>query len=161
MKLKKIKEIKWKESLVKSIIYRAISFGLGALISYLLTGSIVTTFWIVLLTEGIQSVNYFAYDLAWSNISRKRLERQIIEKIALKEIDLKLDYSSVQELAYQLSQIDTFVPDLYMTIKKIFDTMLSNEDLEEIHKEIENYRAHFKYVHSGRKMFFLKEREHK
>ncbi|MFX1236507.1 MAG: DUF2061 domain-containing protein [Promethearchaeota archaeon] len=153
------KDIEWKESLIKSIIYRGITLIIGTLTTYLLTGSIALATGIAFLTEGVQAVNYFVYELAWSNLTRKRLEKQIIEKIKHKEIDLKLDYSSVQELAYQLSQIDTFIPDLYLTITKIFKNMLNNEDLDEIHEEIERYKEHFKRVHSGRKMFFLKEKE--
>lgn len=155
----KPKNIEWKQSLVKSIIYRTITLGLGTLTTYLITGSLALATGIAFLTEGVQAANYFVYELAWSNISRRKLEKQIIEKIKLKQIDLKLDYSSVKELAYQLSQIDTFVPDLYLTTSKIFKTMLDNEDLEEIHEEIEKYRNHFKRVHSGRKMFFLKKKE--
>ena len=149
------KKIEWKESLVKSIIYRTITLGLGTLTTFILTGSLILATGIAILTEAVQSVNYFAYELAWSNITRRRLEKKIIEKIKHKEIDLKLDYSSIQELAYQISQIDTFVPTLYMTIRKIFDTMLKNKELEEIHEEIEKYKNHFIYVHSGRKLFFL------
>ena len=153
------KIIEWKESLVKSIIYRTITLGLGTLTTFILTGSLILATGIAILTEAVQSVNYFAYELAWSNITRRRLEKKIIEKIKRKEIDLKLDYSSIQELAYQISQIDTFVPTLYMTIRKIFDTMLKNKELEEIHEEIEKYKNHFIYVHSGRKLFFLDEEE--
>ena len=112
------KKIEWKESLVKSIIYRTITLGLGTLTTFILTGSLILATGIAILTEAVQSVNYFAYELAWSNITRRRLEKKIIEKIKRKEIDLKLDYSSIQELAYQISQIDTFVPTLYMTIRK-------------------------------------------
>jgi len=154
-----LKKIEWKQSLVKSIIYRIITLGLGTLTTYILTRSLILATGIAILTEAVQSVNYFVYELAWSNISRRRLEKKIIEKIKRKEIDLKLDYSSVQELAYQLSQIDTFVPTLYVTIRKIFDTMLKNKDLEDIYEEIEKYKNHFIYVHSGRKMFFLDEKE--
>ena len=153
------KKIEWKQSLIKSIIYRAITISLGIITTYILTRSLELALGIGILAEIVQSVNYFVYELTWSNISRRRLEKKIIEKIKRKEIDLKLDYSSVQELAYQLSQIDTFVPTLYMSIRKIFDTMLKNKDLEEIHEEIEKYKNHFIYVHSGRKMFFLDDQE--
>jgi uncharacterized membrane protein len=153
------KKIEWKQSLVKSIIYRAITISLGIITTYILTGRLELALSIGILTEVVQSVNYFVYELTWSNITRRRLEKKIIEKIKRKEIDLKLEYSSVQELAYQISQIDTFVPTLYMSIRKIFDTMLKNKDLEEIHEEIEKYKNHFIYVHSGRKMFFLDEEE--
>ena len=88
-----------------------------------------------------------------------KLEKRIIDQIKKREIDLRLDFSSIKELAYQLSQIDTFVPDLYISIQNIFNKMLENKDLEEIHEEIENYKNYFDVRHSGRKMVFLKESE--
>ena len=156
---KKLQNIEWKESVVKSIIYRSITLVLGFITAYIFTGSIAIATGTALLTESVQSVNYFIYELIWSNISRRRLEKKIIEKIQRREIHLKLDYSSVLELAYQLSQIDTFVPKLYISTKKIFNNMLENEELEEIHEDIRKYKEYFKAVHSGRKMFFPKETE--
>ena len=157
---KKLKNIEWKESIVKSIIYRSITLVLGFLTAYFFTGSIAIATGTALLTELVQSINYFVYELTWSNISRRRLEKKIIEKIKRKEINLKLDYSSVLELAYQLSQIDTFVPKLYISTKRIFNNMLGNEELEEIHEDIRIFKESFEAVHSGRKMFFPKEQNH-
>ena len=37
--------------------------------------------------------------------------------------------------------------------------MLENEQLEEIHEEIEKYKNYFDIRHSGRKMVFLKDKE--
>lgn len=152
-------KIEWKESLIKSVIYRAITLVIGTLTAYIITGSIAIATGTALLTEAVQSVNYFAYELAWSNISRRKLEKKILEQIKKREIELKLDFSSIKELAYQLSQINTFVPELYISIQDIFNKMLENEDLEELHEEIENYKNYFDVAHSGRKMVFLKEKE--
>lgn len=154
---KKLKNIEWKESVIKSIIYRSITLVLGFLTAYLFTGSIAIATGTALLTEAVQSVNYFVYEITWSNISRRRLEKRIIQKIKLREINLKIDYSSILELAYQLSQIDTFIPKLYLSTRKIFKNMLENEELEEIHDEIRKYKESFEAVHSGRKLFFPKE----
>jgi len=132
---------------------------LGTLTAYLITGSIAIATGTALLTELVQGVNYFVYELIWSNISRRKLEKRIIERIKRREILLKLDYSSIKELAYQLSQIDTFVPKLYISTKRIFNNMLENEELEEIHEEIKKYKDYYETVHSGRKMFFSKEEE--
>ena len=145
-------EIEWKESLIKSIIYRSITLVLGFLTAYAFTGSIAIATGTALLTEAVQSVNYFAYELTWSNISRKRFEKKIIAKIKKREIDLRIDFSSIKELAYQLSQIDTFVPELYISVQNIFDKMLENEELEEIHEDIEQYKTYFEVVHSGRRI---------
>ncbi|MFX0154067.1 MAG: DUF2061 domain-containing protein [Candidatus Hodarchaeota archaeon] len=151
-------KIEWKQSIVKSIIYRSLTLALGTLTAYLITGSIFIATGTALLTEAVQSVNYFVYEITWSNISRRKLEKKIIERIKRKEINLKLDFSSIKELAYQLSQIDTFVPKLYLSTKRIFDNMLKNEELEEIHEDIKIYKESFEAVHSKRKMFFLKEK---
>ncbi|MFX1420049.1 MAG: DUF2061 domain-containing protein [Promethearchaeota archaeon] len=156
---KKIQKIEWKESVIKSLIYRAITLLLGTLTAYIITGSIAIATGTALLTEAVQSVNYFIYELTWSNISRRKFEKKIIERIKRKEINLKLDFSSIKELAYQLSQIDTFVPKLYIQTKGIFKSMLENEELKEIHEDIRKYKESFEAVHSGRKMFFPKEKK--
>jgi len=155
----KTKDIEWKNSLIKSLIYRSITLVLGTLTAYALTGSIAIAAGTALLTESVQGVNYFVYELTWSNIARKKLENKIIQKIRNREINLKIDYSSIIDLAYQLSQINTFVPKLYLSTLNIFDKMLENKDLEEIHEEIENYRSYFVTVHSSRKFFFFQEEE--
>ncbi|MFX1388818.1 MAG: DUF2061 domain-containing protein [Promethearchaeota archaeon] len=156
---KKLKKIEWKQSIIKSIIYRSITLLLGTLTAYLITGSVAIATGTALLTEAVQSVNYFIYELTWSNISRRKLEKKIIEKIKRKQINLKLDYSSIKELAYQLSQIDTFVPKLYLSTMQIFNNMLENEEIEEIHDDIVKYKAYFESVHSDRKLFFPKEED--
>jgi len=155
----KLQEIEWKESLVKSIIYRLITLILGTLTAYIITGSLAIATGTAILTESVQAINYFVFEIIWSNIARRRLEEDIIQRIKRREIDLRLDFSSIKEFAYQLSQIDTFIPKLYLSIQKIFKSMMKNEELEEIHEEIENYKESFERIHSGRKMFFLEEKE--
>ena len=152
-------KIEWKQSLIKSIIYRSITLVLGTLTAYLITGSIAVATGTALLTEAVQSVNYFAYEMVWSNVSRKKLEKRIIEQIERREIELKLDFTSIKELAYQLSQIDTFVPEIYSSTKRIFNNMLKNENLKEIHEEIEKYEEYFKTVHSGRDIMISKDND--
>jgi len=156
---KRLQNIEWKESVIKSIIYRSITLVLGFFTAYIFTGNIAIATGTAILTESVQSINYFVYELTWSNISRRRFEKKIIDKIKRKEINLKLDYSSIKELAYQLSQIDTFVPKLYISTRNIFNNMLNNEELEEIHEDIKKFKESFEAVHSGRKMFFPKEKE--
>ena len=155
---KKLQKIEWKQSLVKSLIYRSITLILGTLTAYYITGSLAIATGTALLTEFVQSIFYFSYEITWSNVSRKKIENKIIEKIKLREINLKLDFSSIKELAYQLSQIDTFIPKLYISTKRIFKNMLENEELEEIHDDIEKFKDSFEAVHSSRKMFFPKEK---
>ena len=152
-------KIEWKQSLIKSIIYRSITLLLGTLTAYLITGSIAVATGTALFTEAVQGVNYFAYEMVWSNISRRKLEKRLIEKLERREIELKLDFKSIKELAYQLSQIDTFVPEIYFSTKRIFDNMLKNENLKEIHEEIEKYKEYFITVHSGRDIMISKEND--
>ena len=153
----KKRKIEWKESLIKSLIYRSLALVLGTLTVFIFTGSIAIATGAALLTEAVQAVNYFIYELTWSNISRRKFEKKILSQIEKREIELKLDFSSIKELAYQLSQIDTFVPKLYLQTKGIFNSMLENKELEEIHEDIKKYKESFEAVHSGRKLFFQKK----
>ncbi|MFX1312185.1 MAG: DUF2061 domain-containing protein [Promethearchaeota archaeon] len=149
-----MEEIKWKESVIKTIIYRAITLVLGTLTVYFLTGNIALATGAALLTEAVQSINYFIYELIWSNIARKKLEKELLERIKRREITLKINFEPIKEISYELSQIDTFVPKLYLSVLHFFDSMLKNEELEEIHEEIQKYKQNFERVHSSRKMFF-------
>jgi len=148
------KNIEWKSSLIKSLIYRAITVVLGTFTAYILTGSIAIATGTALLTELVQGINYFIYELIWSNIARRKLEKRIIEKIKRKEIKLNINYSSIKELVYVFSQIDTFDPKLYLSTLNIFTSMLENEELEELREDIQKYKDHFVRVHSKRKLFF-------
>ncbi|MFX1572924.1 MAG: DUF2061 domain-containing protein [Promethearchaeota archaeon] len=150
----KLKEIKWKESIVKSIIYRALALVLGTLTVYIFTGSIALATGVAILTEAVQAVNYFIYELIWSNIARKKLERELLERLKRREINLKINFEPIREISYELSQIDTFVPKLYLSVLHFFESMLKNEELKDIHEEIEKYKENFERVHSARKMFF-------
>jgi len=147
-------KIEWKQSLVKSLIYRGLTLVLGTLTAFLITGSIEIATGTALLTEAVQAINYFVYELIWSNVSRKKLKEKIIEDIRKRQIDLKIDYSSIMEIAYHMSQVDTFIPKLYLSVKKFFEKLLENEQLEEIHDEIEKYKSYFETTHAKRKLIF-------
>lgn len=149
-----VQDFTWKSSLVKSLIYRGITLVLGTLTAFALTGSLVVATGTALLTETVQAVNYFVFELIWSNIERKRLEKRFIERYSEKRINLQIEFSSLKEIAYDLSNIDTFVPKIYLSTLNFFNHLLKNEELEEIHEEIQKYRDHFIQVHSSRKMFF-------
>jgi len=147
-------KIEWKQSLVKSLIYRGLTLVLGTLTAFLITGSIEIATGTALLTEAVQAINYFVYELIWSNVSRKKLKEKIIEDIRKRQIDLKIDYSSIMEIAYHMSQVDTFIPKLYLSVKKFFEKLLENEQLEEIHDEIRKYKSYFETTHAKRKLIF-------
>jgi uncharacterized membrane protein len=149
-----IKEFNWKASLIKSLVYRTITLGLGTLTAYLFLGSIALATGTAFLTEAVQGVNYFIFELIWSTVSRRRLERKFQEKYKEKKVNLEIEFSSLKEIAYDLSNVDTFIPKIYLSTLNFFNHLLENGDLEEIHDEIQSYKDHFVQVHSGRKMFF-------
>ena len=148
-------KIEWKSSLIKSLLYRSITLVLGTTTAYILTGSIAIATGTALLTELVQGIFYFVYEIVWSNISRRKLEKRIFNSLQIREIDLKINYTSIEELAYVLSQIDTFVPKLYLSTLNILNSILKNEELEEIREKIQKYKDHFQRVHSRRKLFFV------
>lgn len=148
-------KVEWKSSLVKSLVYRSITLILGTITAYILTGSIAVATGTALFTEIVQGINYFIYELIWSNIARRKLEKRIFNSLQIREIDLKINYTSVEELAYVLSQIDTFVPKLYLSTLNILNSMLKHEELDEIREKIQKYKDHFQRVHSKRKLFFV------
>jgi len=148
-------KVEWKNSLIKSLIYRSITLVLGTITAYILTGSIAIATSTALFTETVQGINYFIYELVWSNISRRKLEKRILNSLQIREVDLKISYASIEELAYVLSQIDTFVPKLYLSTLNILNSMLKNEELEEVREKIQKYKDNFQRVHSKRKLFFV------
>ena len=149
-----LKEFNWKASVIKSIVYRTITLGLGTLTAYLFLGSFALATGTAFLTESVQGVNYFIFELIWSTISRRRLERKFQEKYKEKKVNLEIEFSSLKEIAYDLSNVDTFIPKIYLSTLNFFNHLLENDDLIEIHNEIQTYKDHFVQVHSGRKMFF-------
>jgi uncharacterized membrane protein len=138
-----------KKSLFKSIIYRMITLVLGTLTSYLFTGDIGVATGLALLTEAVQSVNYFIFESIWSYYERKRLRKKIEEEI-IREIDLTVNYEFLRELSYELSRFDTFVEEIYRSIINFYDRLLKNEQLEDIHDEIKKHREIFVKAHEGR-----------
>ncbi|MFX0011521.1 MAG: DUF2061 domain-containing protein, partial [Candidatus Hermodarchaeota archaeon] len=108
-------KIEWKSSLIKSIIYRSITILLGIITAYIITRNLAAALSLAPLTELVQGINYFIYELIWSTIARRRLEQRILKNLQIREVDLKIDYSAIEELAYALSQIDTFVPKIYLS----------------------------------------------
>jgi uncharacterized membrane protein len=147
-------KIEWKQSLIKSLIYRGLTLILGTFTVFLITGSIEIATGAAILTEATQAVFYFIYELIWSNVSRRKLEEKIIQDIRKRQIDLKIDYSSIMEIAYHMSQVDTFVPRLYLSVKNFFNKLLENEQLEEIRDEIKKYKSYFETTHAKRKLIF-------
>ena len=90
-------KIEWKVSLIKSLIYRAITLLLGTLTAYLITGSIAIATGTALLTESVQSLFYFGYEISWSNISRRKLEKKIIHIVFILNHLVSIIHQNKQE----------------------------------------------------------------
>jgi hypothetical protein len=105
---------------------------------------------IALLTEAVQSVNYFIFETIWSYYERKRLRKKIEEEIIRREIDVKINYQFLKELSYELSRFDTFVEEIYDSILTFYNKLLKNEQLKTMHDEIEKHKAYFVKAHKGR-----------
>jgi len=143
----KAKNIEWKESLVKSVVYRTLTIILGFITAFIATGSLALAFGVALLTEFVQSINYFVFEVVWTNlITKRRLE----EKIKSRMVDLHINYDSILELAYEMSLIDTFVEEVYTSAYNFFKSVLENEELADLSEEIRQHFEHFKRVHENR-----------
>jgi uncharacterized membrane protein len=149
-----LKQFNWKGSIIKSIVYRLITLALGTITAYIFLGSIALATGTALFIEAVQGVNYFVFELIWSTFERRRLEKKFEEKYKERKVNLEIEFSSIKEIAYDLSNVDTFVPKIYLSTLNFFNHLLKNDELEEIHDEIQGYKEHFVQVHSARKMFF-------
>jgi uncharacterized membrane protein len=141
--------VEWKESLLKSIIYRIVTLFLGGLVAFFVTGDTGQALILTVITEFVQFVNYFIFETIWTNLRAWRLEKKIKEK-AMREIALTLDFESLKEISYELSRINTFVNDIYVSIINFYNRVLKNESLKDIHEEVREHKAHFETIHAGR-----------
>ena len=144
--MKKIENSKWKESFFKSVIYRIITVILGFTIVFIITRDITIAIGIALLTEVIQFINYFIFEIFWVDLITKK---RIIEEYK-RTIDLTLNSDVILELAYRISKTDTFIGEVYLSALSFLKSILKNESLKEIHEEVEKYLEHFKYAHRKR-----------
>lgn len=136
-----------RESLIKSIIYRIITISLGFITALIITGNIIVALGVALLTEFVQFINYFVFEVIWTNLITKK---RLIEEIR-RTIDLNLNYDAILELAYQMSQTDTFMGEVYLSSLNFLNSILNNENLKDIHEQVRNYLEHFKFTHRNRK----------
>ena len=133
-----------KESLLKSIIYRIITITLGMLVGLILTRNIIDALYITLITESVQFGNYFIYESVWTNYHDKKLRREI-EKT--KEVDVKLDFDLLKEISFEFSQTSVYVREAYDSIMTYFEKLLQNENLTEIHHDIQRDKNYFELKH--------------
>jgi uncharacterized membrane protein len=145
-KLIKQKEV-FKESFIKSLIYRVITITLGMLVALIVTGSFTIALSVGVVTEIVQFINYFIYESIWTNYHDKRLKKKIEE---LKEINLKFDFDLIKEISYEFSQTETFIEDIYESILRFYDKLLSNQYVDEIREDILRDKRYFKKKHEKR-----------
>ncbi|TFG00961.1 MAG: DUF2061 domain-containing protein [Promethearchaeota archaeon] len=139
-----------KRSLFKSIVYRIITVFLGILTALIVTGDIYQALSLGIATEFVQFINYFIFETIWSYYERQRLRQKFRKEFLEREIELKVNYSSIKELSYELSRLDTFVKSIYTAILNFYDGLLENEDLKELHEELSKHREYFVKAHAGR-----------
>ncbi|MFW9878998.1 MAG: DUF2061 domain-containing protein [Candidatus Thorarchaeota archaeon] len=145
-KLIKQKEV-FKESFIKSLIYRVITITLGMLVALIVTGSLTIALSVGVVTEIVQFINYFIYESIWTNFHDKRLRKKIEE---LKEINLKFDFDLIKEISYEFSQTETFIEDIYESILRFYDKLLSNQYVDEIREDILRDKKYFEKKHEKR-----------
>lgn len=145
-KLIKNKEI-LKESFFKSLIYRIITIFLGMLVILTITGDLFAAFSIGMITETVQFINYFVYEAIWTNYHDKRLRIKIE---MTREVDVKLDFDLLKEISFEFSQTDTYVKEAHESILSFFEKLLQNDNLAEIHREIQRDKIYFELKHKDR-----------
>jgi uncharacterized membrane protein len=136
-----------KESLFKSVIYRIITIFLGMLVIFIVTGNVLAAFSIGFATETVQFIYYFFYEAIWTHYHDKRL-RIKIERT--RKVDIKLDFDLLKEISFEFSQTDTYVKEPYESILSFFENLLQNENLAEIHDDIQRDRTYFELKHKNR-----------
>jgi len=117
------------------------------LVILLVTGNIFAAFSIGFATETVQFINYFVYETIWTNYHDKRL-RIKIEKT--REVDIKLDFDLLKEISFEFSQTDTYAKEAYEPILSYFEKLLQNENLAEIHQDIQRDKNYFELKHKDR-----------
>ena len=142
--------VDWKRSIIKTLIYRMLTLVLGTLTNYAITQDIGAAGLATILTEAVQSVNYFIYEAIWSHYEERRLRRKIEEEMLNREIEMTINLDFLRDLSYELSRMDTFVVDVYNSIINFYNRLLKNEEIQDIHDEVLKHKVHFKKAHEGR-----------
>ena len=150
-----------KRSLVKSVIYRIFSILTGFLIGFLLTGEFFSAVLVSIVSETIQFFNYFGYETAWSYFDEKRLRKLIGEEYRAKEIQLKLSLESINTIAREFSQIDTFTPRIHKSVSNFYNMILENKEMKELHDDFRKYKNSFDFAHKDRGFEVEKTEEEK
>jgi uncharacterized membrane protein len=140
----------WKLTIFKSIIYRLITISLAIITGYILTGSLQKALEIGLATEAIQAVNYLVFELIWTYFYEKRLRQKYSKEFLQREVEMKLTVKSVIDMAKEFSEIDTFIPEIYNSLIKFYDGILTNKQMKEFHSQILEAKTNFETINKGR-----------
>ena len=117
------------------------------LVILIVTGDLLAAFSIGFATETVQFINYFFYETIWTNYHDKRL-RIKIERT--RKVDINLDFDLLKEISFEFSQTDTYVKEAYEPILSYFEKLLQNENLTEIHEDIQRDKEYFELKHKDR-----------
>ena len=126
----------WKITLIKSLIYRVITITLGLLTAYIVTGDFETALGLSLITESIQSLNYFGFESLWGYFYEKRIREDISKEFKKREIDLKVTIENIIDITKGFSEMDTFNPKLYNSLINFFDSSINNQNLRDFESEL-------------------------
>ena len=118
------------------------------LVIFIVIGNVFAAFSIGFATETVQFIYYFFYEAIWTYYHDKRL-RIKIERT--RKVDIKLDFDLLKEISFEFSQTDTYVKEPYESILSFFENLLQNENLAEIHKDIQRDRIYFELKHKNRR----------
>ncbi len=140
----------WKNTIIKSIVYRIITITLGLITAYIVTGDFREALGLSLATEFVQSLNYFGFESIWTYFHEKRLRSSVEQEFRKKLVDFKLTIGMVVDISKQFADLDTFNPQIYQSFTKFFDTALANPELEEFREEILESKSNFEAMNKGK-----------
>ena len=137
-----------KERFFKSVIYRIITIFLGMFVIFIVTGNVLAAFSIGFATETVQFIYYFFYEAVWTHYHDKRL-RIKIERT--RKVDINLDLEKALTRRRKSAITDTYVKEPYDSIMSFFENLLQNENLAEIHEDIQRDKTYFELKHKDRR----------
>ncbi len=117
------------------------------LVILVVTGDLLAALSLGIATETVQFINYFFYEAIWTNYHDKRL-RLKIERT--RKVDIKLDFDLLKEISFEFSQTDTYVKEAHESILSFFEKLLQNDNLAEIHEDIQRDKTYFELKHKDR-----------
>lgn len=117
------------------------------LVILVVTGDLLAALSLGIATETVQFINYFFYEAIWTNYHDKRL-RLKIERT--RKVDIKLDFDLLKEFSFEFSQTDTYVKEAHESILSFFEKLLQNDNLAEIHEDIQRDKTYFELKHKDR-----------